>query len=147
MPGPRLELGPPCGDGILSPNPATNDNNDLAAFSPDVASTDARLCPEVSDEMARELAHLYPTPYRITKTYLRNTLWRHIRSLFRGRCAYCGRAPRLIIKEHMVPRSRGGSNGIENIVPACQSCNATKGNRTPLEWFLGLKPGVAEVCP
>lgn len=51
-------------------------------------------------------------------------------------CVYCGEAKRLEA-DHKVPISRGGSNDITNIVPACRSCNARKSTKTARE-FLGL---------
>lgn len=33
--------------------------------------------------------------------------------------------------DHVVPRSRGGSSGWDNMVTACGPCNRKKGNRTP----------------
>lgn len=52
------------------------------------------------------------------------------------RCVYCGDPlPKSnATMDHVVPLSRGGSNGIENIVPACRPCNASKGNRLLGEW-------------
>lgn len=53
-----------------------------------------------------------------------------------GRCAYClkdfGSHWHI---EHVHPLSRGGSDGPENIVLACQDCNLNKGNKTPEEWI------------
>lgn len=34
----------------------------------------------------------------------------------------------LMTKDHIVPRSKGGSNGIENMQTMCQLCNSVKGN-------------------
>lgn len=31
--------------------------------------------------------------------------------------------------EHIVPKSRGGSNNMENLAAACLQCNYAKGNR------------------
>jgi 5-methylcytosine-specific restriction endonuclease McrA len=42
-----------------------------------------------------------------------------------GRCAYCG-APAVLEPDHRVALSQGGSNRIENILPACHRCNARK---------------------
>lgn len=36
--------------------------------------------------------------------------------------------------DHIVPLSRGGGNGKENICLACPSCNCRKHNKTPDEW-------------
>lgn len=46
------------------------------------------------------------------------------------RCAYCGTNRRALVKEHVVPVSAGGTNDIDNLVPACQPCNARKLDRT-----------------
>lgn len=40
-------------------------------------------------------------------------------------CAYCG-AARELVPDHRVALSRGGSNWIENILPACRRCNGRK---------------------
>jgi 5-methylcytosine-specific restriction endonuclease McrA len=52
------------------------------------------------------------------------------------RCAYCDKAltPKTATEDHVVPLSRGGSDGIENIAPACISCNASK-RATPAAEF------------
>ncbi len=54
-----------------------------------------------------------------------------------GRCAYCGRIFGPFddwIVEHVISRSRGGSNEIDNLVLSCQSCNQQKRDRS-LEGF------------
>lgn len=38
------------------------------------------------------------------------------------------------IIEHRIPLSRGGSNWISNIAPACESCNLKKNNKTEAEF-------------
>lgn len=40
-------------------------------------------------------------------------------------CAYCGKNEKLTV-DHDIPLSRGGSNYITNIIPACRSCNCRK---------------------
>jgi 5-methylcytosine-specific restriction endonuclease McrA len=54
-------------------------------------------------------------------------------------CAYCGEASALLHQEHVLPISRGGTDGIGNLVPACPDCNLAKGDRTVMEWALGKK--------
>ena len=49
------------------------------------------------------------------------------------RCAYCG-GPGPLTIDHVWPRSRGGTNARENLLPACRACNQANGNRTPEEW-------------
>jgi 5-methylcytosine-specific restriction endonuclease McrA len=46
------------------------------------------------------------------------------------RCQYCGSRSKLTL-DHVIPRSKGGLNTWDNLVTACESCNGTKGDRTP----------------
>lgn len=56
---------------------------------------------------------------------------------YRSLCAYClGRATCL---DHVTPLSRGGSNDVSNLVPACRSCNSSKRSRTLLEYLVYRK--------
>lgn len=48
-------------------------------------------------------------------------------------CEYCGE-PFATTADHILPRSRGGGNEIENLAPACASCNTEKLDFTPAEW-------------
>lgn len=50
-------------------------------------------------------------------------------------CYYCGRSGRLTV-DHDIPLARGGTDAIENILPACRSCNSRKNARTAAE-FIG----------
>lgn len=55
-------------------------------------------------------------------------------------CQYCGKnfpSPELSL-EHVIPKSRGGSNGWTNIVSACNKCNKRKSHKTPKEAGLRL---------
>jgi len=52
---------------------------------------------------------------------------------YNGLCVYClGRADTV---DHVSPLARGGSNGPENLVPACMRCNASKRDRPLLAWL------------
>lgn len=54
----------------------------------------------------------------------------------KGECVYCfGIAT---ARDHVIPKGRPGWDDPDNLVPACFSCNASKGNRTPEEWFAAL---------
>jgi 5-methylcytosine-specific restriction endonuclease McrA len=62
---------------------------------------------------------------------------------FKGCCAYCG-AEGDMQRDHFVPISRGGSNYIDNIVPACGQCNASKGAKTGAEFMTWLRQRIRE---
>ena len=57
--------------------------------------------------------------------------WEAIKEAYRYRCAYCGKKPSRLTQDHVVPVTKGGGTTAENIVPACQQCNRSKGNRPP----------------
>ena len=50
------------------------------------------------------------------------------------RCAYCRKTGCPFELDHILPRSRGGSERIANLALACHGCNAAKGNQTALEF-------------
>ena len=56
-------------------------------------------------------------------------------------CAYCGKTEVPLQIEHIVARSKGGSNRPSNLTLACHRCNERKGNQ-PVEVFLKRKPEV-----
>lgn len=66
---------------------------------------------------------------------------RNLMLLYGMRCAFCGDVfdSKDLTRDHLHPRSRGGDNSWENLVPACRPCNQGKGNRTPEEAGLTLE--------
>lgn len=50
-------------------------------------------------------------------------------------CQYCGKRPHVrdLNVDHVLPRSRGGTDCWENLVISCRACNLKKGRRTPEE--------------
>lgn len=52
--------------------------------------------------------------------------WQIIKAIYGSRCAYCGRKVKRLTKDHIVPLSKGGTHTVNNIVPACKSCNLRK---------------------
>lgn len=52
-----------------------------------------------------------------------------------GCCAYCGiNLHHKYDVDHIHPISRGGSNWPDNLALACETCNASKSDKTPEEW-------------
>jgi len=50
------------------------------------------------------------------------------------KCAYCGKTGIPLEIEHIVPKSRGGSNRVSNLTIACHTCNQAKVNQTAEEF-------------
>jgi 5-methylcytosine-specific restriction endonuclease McrA len=52
-----------------------------------------------------------------------------------GGCAYCGEVGVAFQKDCVLALSRGGRYTLDNIVPACGSCNASKCNEEVTAWL------------
>ena len=70
---------------------------------------------------------------------LTTTQWQALQDAWAG-CAYCGdvggTAPgQGLQRDCMLPISRGGRYTLDNVVPACASCNASKCNTELTVWM------------
>ena len=62
-------------------------------------------------------------------------LWRRkIKETWNYVCAYCGSGNNLTI-DHIVPRSKGGTDFTKNVVCCCSTCNQHKGHEPWEEWY------------
>ncbi len=52
-----------------------------------------------------------------------------------GGCAYCGATGTPLQRDCVLPISRGGRYTLDNIAPACRSCNASKCNDEVTAWL------------
>jgi len=50
------------------------------------------------------------------------------------KCAYCGKTDVPLEVEHIVPKSRGGTDRVSNLTLSCRTCNLKKGNQTAEEF-------------
>jgi len=87
---------------------------------------------------------LFPNPdYYLTNLIAMTSpeakrLWRRsIKEHFDCTCVYCGKSYELsnLTLDHVHPRSRGGESLSTNLVPACFSCNQTKGTQNWLSYM------------
>ena len=73
------------------------------------------------------------------KTYVRVPRDAHRRKITRRAvfardrwvCQYCGQGRGNLTVDHVIPRSKGGGSGWDNIVTCCAPCNRRKGDRLP----------------
>ena len=60
--------------------------------------------------------------------------WTALQSAWNG-CAYCGVSDKPLQRDCVMAISRGGRYTIENVVPACGACNASKCNDEVTSWM------------
>jgi 5-methylcytosine-specific restriction endonuclease McrA len=60
--------------------------------------------------------------------------WSALRTAWGG-CAYCGADEVALQRDCVLPISRGGRYTVDNVVPACRSCNASKCNTEVTSWL------------
>lgn len=63
--------------------------------------------------------------------------WNDLVERHSNRCAYCG-AQEALQPDHRVALARGGSNTIDNILPACRRCNQQKHTSSEREFRVRL---------
>ena len=60
--------------------------------------------------------------------------WQALTSAWGG-CAYCGATDKPLQRDCVLPIARGGRYTLANVVPACGSCNASKGRNEVTTWL------------
>ena len=60
--------------------------------------------------------------------------WSALADAWEGMCAYCGTKPERLTQDHIRPIVRGGLHLMSNLLPACPSCNSSKGTKMLFEW-------------
>lgn len=100
-----------------------------------------RLCPiaALSVELVKFDTTLLQNPTISGLAYQQGTLAgyevrEYVLEKWGRRCAYCHQESSQFEIDHIVPRSRGGSNRPSNLALACHHCNQEKGDRTAEEY-------------
>ena len=66
-------------------------------------------------------------------TLFETEVWEYLLEKFGRKCYYCGAKNVPLEKEHILPKSKGGTNRVSNLTVSCRECNIEKGNRHPDE--------------
>lgn len=74
---------------------------------------------------------------RVENTFTKQE-WKKAQEHFNYKCAYCGKSCDLS-QDHFIPVSKGGEYTINNIIPACLSCNSHKHNADFFDWYPDFK--------
>lgn len=70
------------------------------------------------------------TYVKVPRTHRKRVSRRAVLARDQHRCQYCGSERHLTV-DHVIPRSKGGSDSWENVVDACATCNRKKADRLP----------------
>lgn len=60
--------------------------------------------------------------------------WVKCKKHFNDKCAYCGKEEQMT-QEHFIPLKNGGEYTVNNIIPACKSCNCSKQDKDFFFWY------------
>jgi 5-methylcytosine-specific restriction endonuclease McrA len=107
-----------------------------------------KLCPvtAISQELVRFDLQQIENPEISGVEYQRGELFgfevkEYLLAKWGRKCAYCGIENVPFEIEHILAKSKGGSNRVSNLCLSCHPCNQAKGNK-PVEEFLKKKPEV-----
>ena len=75
----------------------------------------------------------------MTCRYVPEHVWLTCLAYFDGACAYCGTTKKALTADHLVPKSQGGTDTAENIVPCCEECNQAKKDREWREYIMSTE--------
>jgi len=85
---------------------------------------------------AKVLLHAQARRSAVANGTLTLEQWLGVYDFYEGHCVYCGKPGKTL--DHIVPLVRGGKHSVDNVVPACKSCNSKKRTRTPTEWYQSI---------
>ena len=97
----------------------------------------AQMMNEVGDMFLHTVNKSFPLPAVIKLNRFVNIPYKSVeltrQNVFKRdgfECKYCGTDNNLTL-DHVIPRSKGGKSTWSNLITACKSCNAKKGDYTP----------------
>jgi len=85
-------------------------------------------------ESQRKASHRRKARERDLKATLTLEQWQACVDCFDNTCAYCGKEKKLT-QDHFVPVVKQGTYTVDNILPACRSCNSSKQDFDFGEWY------------
>lgn len=95
------------------------------------------LAEQPKEEIANAFEEL---PELDSYSFVRAGKWWAVLARDGWKCLGCGRSPRIhgitLEVDHVVPRSKGGSNDISNLQTLCRKCNVGKSNKDDTKLFI-----------
>ena len=107
---------------------------------------------DVSFEAVRFDTQLLDNPDREGIEYQQGEMYgyelrEYLLDKYQHTCQYCGGVSKdpVLEREHILPKSRGGSDKLKNATLSCSCCNREKNNLTPEEWLKKIKSANAGI--
>jgi len=104
----------------------------------------------LKSEVGKEKSKIYTEKRKEKMHYISEKEWRLCKNYFNNCCAFCGlsiekhfKKYRGIVRPHDLHREHAddkGSNGLDNCIPSCNSCNSSKHSSTIEEWYTHDNP-------
>ena len=111
-----------------------------------------RFCPigSIAQELVKFDTQAMENPEISGVEYQQGTLYQYevreyLLEKWNRTCAYCGAKDTPLEVEHIVPKSKGGSNRISNLTIACVPCNQAKSNQALEDFLLGKPDLLAKI--
>lgn len=110
------------------------------AAHPEAVRRQAAAWREANPDKAKEMQRVYLRNRRARKRAaggkITHKQWLERLAEFNWCCAYCLKrlSPNKATQDHFWPVARGGRHDLENVVPACFSCNARKSDSLIFDW-------------
>jgi hypothetical protein len=85
------------------------------------------------DELSEESVELAQLPELESYTFIRAGIWWSVLARDNWTCCSCGRSSKeegiILEVDHILPRSKGGSDDMDNLQTLCKKCNIGKSNK------------------
>jgi ATP adenylyltransferase len=109
---------------------------DFHTLSDDEKQELVDLCDSLIDSYLDECKQTLYDHRRISSDYVPGSLRYQVLSRAQGRCELCGisKDEKALDVDHIIPRSKGGSDDISNLQALCYTCNRQKRNTDPTDF-------------
>ena len=120
--------------GKINPEKANAASKKWSNANPEKRKAVASAWSDANPEKRRQYKHRRRAAKRSLLSTLTVAQWEDIKQHFDNACCYCGKKE-LLHQEHFLALSKGGEYSHDNILPACRSCNSSKGSKNFLDWY------------
>lgn len=106
-----------------------------ALFKRAIGYTTEEFVFEMAGAESQQAARHRSTPGASQDVSLTEEQWEMSQEFFQDTCCYCGKTGEKLTKDHFIPLTKGGAYAVYNILPACSTCNSSKSNSDPVDWY------------